>query len=256
MVAVVMGKSHAQCAGITWVAVLAVADSCGVPITGLGAALSTCAAVAAGVAPDIDHPGSGVTRNLGLVGKVTSKLVRRVAKGHRLLTHTIGSAIGATAVTFAASLYPMTMAAHQRVEAQAGDTLAADVTLGVAYAHRGVMALVLALLVATALDLLPKVSESVEWGAAVLAAASTAAIGDGVAWWLLPAAVAWGWHCHLICDRCTMEPIPYGWPFTDERTRVAWRLFKVNTPAERWVVRGVWLACAAVIVQTRRHGWG
>lgn len=210
-----LGKSHAQCAALSWVALVALGHRAGVRLDGELVAISTAAATAGGLSPDLDHPGSGATRNLGPVGKVTSWAIRKAAGGHRGRTHTLGAVLMAAGAMLVAQSHPV------------------------------VLAVVLGLLVATAVDVMPKVPEGVEWLAAAAVGYSSMSAAYPV--WLLPLAVGWGWHVHLICDRCTIERIPYAWPFRPESERVAWGLFKTGSPAERWTVRGVWVATLAVV---------
>lgn len=243
-----MGSSHAQMAGLTWVVLCVGVHTQLHPLPPFGVALSTIAAVSAGVAPDIDHPGSGITRNLGLVGKMVSRVVRRLSGGHRLLTHTLGASAAACAVTFVASLWPFTVAAAERADGAPGARVLAWLAIG----HQALMATLLALLVATAIDLLPGIGEGVEWCAALIVAAMASTIGEVVPWWMLPAAVAWGWHAHLLCDRVTFEPIPYSWPLTPRTVRVSWRLFRTNSAGERWVVRCSWPAAVLAAIWLQR----
>lgn len=206
-----MGKSHAKMAGVTWIGAMAVGHSFGLSIGGYGMVVSTLAAVSAGIAPDIDHPQSSTTRNLGPIGSMCSWAVRKMAFGHRGLTHSIG------AVAFVTYAMVLTVAA----------TRFTPIPLAIA----------LGLLTATALDIMPKVPEGAEWVAGALVGTSAGAIVDSMPIWVLPAAVAWGWHMHLICDRCTIEKFPYWWPLRPRTNRTAWKMFRTGSTGERITVR-------------------
>lgn len=214
-----MGRSHALVGGATWLGIVAVAARCELPVDGTGIVLSTVAAVAASLAPDVDHPGSTTTRNMGLIGTALSWAVRKIARGHRGLTHSIGAVGIAMALTAAAGL------------------------------HRWTLALLLGLLVGTALDIMPKVPEGVEWIAALLVGACSTSIAAAIPWWLLPAAVGWGWHSHLPCDCCTRQKIPYLWPLVPHTRRVSWDLFSTGGAGERWTVRATCAATGLLVLQ-------
>lgn len=221
-----LGQSHYQIAAASWVGVLTVADQLGAPITGPTAVLSLCAAAAAGVAPDIDHPGSSVTKNFGPVGKLVHWLVRRTLGAHRGVTHSIGGVAWAGVVAGAALLHPYALA----------------VLLGV--------------LVATALDVVSWVREGFEWVAAALVAFGSLSLHAPWLWLWLPLAVAWGWHAHLLCDRMTKQPIPYRWPLAPLSERTAWSLFRTGSRGETITVAVVWLAVGALFVFRDRIGLG
>lgn len=58
-------------------------------MTGTQLAVSTTVAAGAALAPDIDHPGSTVSRRLGLAGRAAAVGVGALAGGHRMLTHSL-----------------------------------------------------------------------------------------------------------------------------------------------------------------------
>lgn len=217
-----LGRSHYQVAAASWIAALAVGDAAGVHLKPAGLAMSLCAATASGIAPDIDHPESTATRNLGVIGAMVQWLVRHTLGKHRGATHTLAGVGCAAAVTGLAQLHPWAMAA------------------------------VLFLLVGTAVDVVPKVPEGSEWIAAVGVAAVAPAVHDAMPPWLLPVAVAWGWHMHLICDRCTIQPLPYWYPLAPMSERTAWGLFRTGSKGETVTVWAVWAATAVVLWQCRQ----
>lgn len=88
-----MGRDHALSGALVW---LAVGPSMHLttPEFLLGAAMTTGAAVL----PDLDEPGSSVSRSLGMFSQAASVGVRGVSGGHRRATHSlIGIGIAAAA---------------------------------------------------------------------------------------------------------------------------------------------------------------
>jgi membrane-bound metal-dependent hydrolase YbcI (DUF457 family) len=80
-----MGKSHAAMG-------LAVGAGIGVAVFGLSSPtwlIPTVAVCGAAILPDIDEPGSTVSREFGLVSAGFSFLVNKIAGGHRKLTHSL-----------------------------------------------------------------------------------------------------------------------------------------------------------------------
>lgn len=216
-----IGKHHAVMAAGSWATVLVVAHRFGVQYHGPDVLLSTIAATAAGLAPDIDEPGSTISRNFGVFGKCAAKLTRKAARGHRGLTHTLGAVAASGVVTGAASLN--------------------RVTFGV----------LLTVLVALALDVTPKVSESVEWMVALAVGYWSAVVAVNLSPWILPAAVMWGWHAHLITDMTTIQPIPYAWPLRPEDVRTSWKLFKSGSGGEEFTVWAFLFACSVLVFRLR-----
>ena len=80
-----MGKSHAAIG-------LAVGAGIGVAVFGLSSStwlIPTVAVCGAAILPDIDEPGSTVSREFGLVSEAFSFVVNKIAGGHRKLTHSL-----------------------------------------------------------------------------------------------------------------------------------------------------------------------
>ena len=71
---------------------LAVGAGIGVAVFGLSSPtwlIPTVAVCGAAILPDIDEPGSTVSREFGLVSEGFSFLVNKIAGGHRKLTHSL-----------------------------------------------------------------------------------------------------------------------------------------------------------------------
>ncbi len=80
-----MGKSHAAMG-------LAAGAGIGLAVFGLNSSTWLIPAVAvcgAAVLPDIDEPGSSVSREFGLVSRGFSVVINKIAGGHRKLTHSL-----------------------------------------------------------------------------------------------------------------------------------------------------------------------
>lgn len=214
-----MGPSHYQVAAASWVGAMSVGAASGLHLDPASIGISACACLASGLLPDLDHPNSSVTSNLGTPGRALSWCLRKVGRGHRGATHSIGGALMAGGLTWAAHLHPLGLA------------------------------VLMAVLVATALDLAPWTPEGSEWwfaaGAAVLAPALTA----GAPWWLLPGAVAWGWHSHLVADMLTKQPIPYLWPLRSLRDGMAVRMFRTGGAGERRAVWALWILVGWLVLK-------
>jgi len=83
-----LGRDHLLLAGVVGVALLPVIAPVDFkdPAT-LG--ISTVIVAGFGLLPDIDEPGSTLSRKLGFVSRAFSKVVRTLAGGHRKLTHSL-----------------------------------------------------------------------------------------------------------------------------------------------------------------------
>ena len=80
-----MGKSHAATG-------LAVGAGIGLAVFGLSSPTWLAASVAvcgASILPDIDEPGSSVSREFGIISQGFSAVVNKLAGGHRKLTHSL-----------------------------------------------------------------------------------------------------------------------------------------------------------------------
>jgi len=249
-----MGKSHALSGAVGWLAGSAVLTTCGVDLE--PATVWMGAAVSAGLAllPDLDHPGSTVSRTLGPITRGLSAAVVWVARqsqqvscthcgrdpesgGHRGLTHTAAGAL----------------------------TTGLAVTAGVLLAGRGfalaVIGFAVWLLAHTALSskvraqlgdlILPgkfrrlnrtafRFTAAV--GAALVGLLAVALVADQQIGWWLGLAVGWGCLAHSLGDALTYSRVPLLWPARIRGCRWArvgaprWLRFRTGSRTETVVV--------------------
>lgn len=218
-----LGRGHALSGAVGYLAAAPVV----LPgIGGLELAAGTLLCAGAALAPDLDHPGSTVSRSAGPASQVAAAGVRAVSGGHRMGTHSLFfSAISAVAAWWLAYV--------------ASTALAAAVVAG--------------FLVAVAGPLLGR-----SFGMRVTATTGVAAgvglgyaINDGHlalgAWYAL--AVPLGVFLHAMGDLLTPQGVPLGYPFTRARAKLP--LFTTGSPVEGAVtgvlaVAGVYLGVLAV----------
>ncbi len=163
--------------------------------------LAAAGVVTAGFAlfPDIDEPGSTVSRRLGPASRAVSKITGKLAGGHRQATHSILFAVGVMAA----------------VRALGGFTLTAVLIIYFA------LSLTLAMLVpaksvkkgsAVALT----VPVVVAWWVWRSETGSWLSFGHGLGhhrlWTWLPVAAGAGVALHLVGDMVTKEGVPLFWP--------------------------------------------
>lgn len=222
-----MGRSHALTAAAGWLGGCALLAATGCHPA--NSAVLTGAAVSAGWAlvPDVDHPGSTVSRTLGPASRLLSWVVAGVARkaralscrhcarrpargGHRGLTHTaVGAALAGMVVAVVCLAWGRTVgigvvgfsvwlvshtALSAAVRAEIGDLLLPGRFRRMGrWAHR---------FAATV-------------GALMAAAAATAVLVQGTpggSWWWLGLAVAWGCFAHACGDAMTLTAVPLAWP--------------------------------------------
>ncbi len=219
-------------------------------LAGVGVPASTVvvgAGVAAGFAllPDIDHPGSTISRSLGPITRVIGRTVSYVADkvqdwtcrcckdpdtvAHRALTHT---AVGAVA----------TGALVAWVCARLGQPAAlVVVALAVALAVRGIV--------------------PTKWrgslgsaGAGVVAAGLAFRFGPASGWWWLGLPAGFGVLAHIVGDGLTKSAVPLLWPAKIRGCRwfpcgsPRWLRFRTGGRVERWLVGPLMLAGLACSV--------
>ncbi|MHB8318136.1 MAG: metal-dependent hydrolase [Acidimicrobiales bacterium] len=179
-----LGRDHALLGGVGYLVAAPLVFSHLTPEE-LGVGCLTSAAFA--LLPDIDEPGSSVSRKLGPISKSVSEVTNRVAGGHRQGTHSL--------------------------------LFIALVGIGAwfAYQHRLALTIIVALSSLFVFRmLLPKVIKYARMaGVAMLAVTALTAwwvwnvhvTGDG--WFILAAAGGCMWH--LVGDTLTVEGVPYLW---------------------------------------------
>lgn len=101
-----IARNHVLFAGLSWLGGVELAVRVGVMTAPAPAmyALGATVTMAAGIAPDIDHPDATVAHAFGVVGKAVATGVNKVSGGHRHGTHTIWAAIACGALAWATRL--------------------------------------------------------------------------------------------------------------------------------------------------------
>ena len=205
-------------------------------VLGVGAVTSAAFALL----PDIDEPGSTVSRKLGIISQTFSGVVRNVSGGHRAATHSIFFAVIVGLLTRLALLNPFAVA----VMVAAGVLLVFRMLLPVMLRWIpliGIGTLVLAFLFGT-------------WARHI----DTAPLGGhppSMGWLML--ATTGGVVLHLVGDSLTIEGVPWCWlPFVHplQRIRIAVPLVG-HTGSERESLIGglmgialVWMTFRMILV--------
>ncbi len=232
-----LGRDHALLGGLGYLA-LAPTILRGPTWQELGVGCVTSAAFA--LLPDIDEPGSTVSRKLGPISRLISNFTNTIAGGHRQATHSFLFAALVGVATWFALFSPMAMA----IIVSASFLLVFRLILPGVLRHVpfvGIVSLVLA-------------GASAYW-AYRLASPLAGAIAPSSEWLLL--ATAGGCLWHLVGDALTVEGVPILWiPFVPalKRFRVAIPLVG-HCGSERESILGVvmsialvWLAFKTVVV--------
>lgn len=208
------GRNHALSGLLAWLAVAPpVAEAMGQPLALSVVAAGALVTAGAAVLPDIDHPGSSVSRTFGAASRLTAVGVSALAGGHRQRTHSlVFVALIGCAAAAAAALEPW----------GAGATAGLGAALAVRLVGPRRWRRALGPLVAGA---------AVAW-------LVTTAIPVGP--WL-PAAVVLGSLVHLLGDAVTPEGVPLLWP---ARGRVALPLLRSGGHGEGLVTT----LCSTLIV--------
>lgn len=165
--------------------------------------LASIIAGAFAIWPDIDHPGSTVSKKLGIIGAILSPLVRMVGFGHRGITHTwVFVALNGVGIYFLSQFFPTVLTAF--AGPQAGEQ-----------ASRIMLAIFLAIsaLLITRL-MLPGNTGKGHAGALVAAGlvALTAWSPDANSFTWLPLAVAGGVLLHDVGDSLTTGGTKFFFP--------------------------------------------
>lgn len=160
----------------------------------------------AALAPDLDHPGSTVSRSAGPVSRVAAVGVRAASGGHRQGTHSLMFA----ALACAASLW-----------------LVHEAPLTAAAAVAGFLVAVAAPLIGKHVGITVGVPAGLVLGGGLYwtIANGQVALGD---WYVL--AITLGVLLHALGDLLTPQGVPLLWPFAKVRFRVP--LFTTGSPVE------------------------
>jgi membrane-bound metal-dependent hydrolase YbcI (DUF457 family) len=193
----VLGKSHliVGAAGFLTTAqpILHLTHQPALKIPELIAGTVVCAGAA--MLPDIDHPNATVAHSLGIVTAAISKVVSKLAGGHRMGTHSIPFALGLGVAT----------------------------TLGLHHWHSPLLALLICFfLISLCIRVLTEASGIV---CAVISAAVAGVIvmavplqKTGLAW--LTVAIILGCLLHMLADMVTTEGIPLLWPLSKKKISI------------------------------------
>lgn len=203
-----MGPQHALTGAVAWSIVVAV-DHPATPVLVAGYAVTAGAALW----PDVDHPDSTVTRSLGPLTWLMSKLVHAVSGGHRRGTHSL-----------------------------AGCAIMGGVTAGAVQARPAVwatvvLAVILSVMLAALVHVIPLRSFRRGWTDELVAVA----IAVGIAMWpgldleALAPAVLIGTLTHALGDAITRQGIPFMWPISRKNYRLAY--LRAGGPTEKWLIR-------------------
>jgi membrane-bound metal-dependent hydrolase YbcI (DUF457 family) len=262
-----MGRSHVTSGAVAWLGV-AVALAMAPPALVLGAVV--CAGAA--VIPDIDHPGSGISRTFGPITGQFARLVQWVSGGHRNGTHSkLGSAVfthlAFTATALHTGSWP-TLAIGTAISAVLAMTgwligtrdpskkrgkpaykrhwqgraslwlcglLALGLTALCALHGRIVGSVLLALALVLVLAAMIRVLRIKGWvDDAAPVPAALFLVFSGVDVTVVPYAIALGVVVHIAGDWVTEGGCPLGWPWSQRMFSA--RLFKTNGPVENRVV--------------------
>lgn len=183
------------------------------PLHVTGPALLAGAVFTAGAAtlPDIDEPGSTVSRTFGFLTGAFAWLVHKISGGHRKGTHSLAGITAFTAAAWAA--------------------VAADVQP----AGKVVLGVLLGLVLATGLRAL---RISGHHGDALGLAGAAAAVYWHAGLWLVPWCIALGVAAHIAGDELTHGGCPLAWPLSKHHFHLLPRALQITTGrfAEHWIV--------------------
>ncbi|MFI7483584.1 metal-dependent hydrolase [Kocuria sp. M1R5S2] len=200
-----MGPSHAACGAAAWVALTADyrlhLEGISIPI-GWGlldvgdAGVLTGALVTAGAAllPDLDHPGGTVARSLPPLSTWLSRVVCRIAGGHRRGTHSL-----------------LGMAAFTGLAAAAQELGVPVEGFGRVWPLAAVMSVLLIALAVQSLAFLPARVAKFNWVAGIGLGAVVGLHPPAHEWWF-PAAVGTGVVVHVLGDLVTTRGVHLLYP--------------------------------------------
>lgn len=214
-VALMLGRSHLITGACGFLGVVTpAAAALGHPLGPAEIACGTMVAAGAAMLPDLDHPQATVSRALGPVSFVASRLVSRMAGGHRNGTHS-ALAVGLVGVS-----------ANGLILSHPGNLIVPFL----------MCFLCVALVCRILLDAQNDITSAI--CAAVLSAGLIAVTPD-FAW--LGIAVTTGYALHLAGDALTKEGVPLLWPLN--RTR--FKVLAITTGGR--LERGIVLACSLLV---------
>lgn len=228
-----MGPSHAACGAAAWVALTAdytvnlvdLSIPIGFGVLSVGnAGVVTGALICAGAAllPDLDHPGGTVARSLPPLSGWLSRIVVKVAGGHRRATHSLLGLAVFTALAWVT----------QNVSVPVGDALrwgsmavtgsapgggsgargeAAAALPGEVWPLAAVLSVLLIAFAVKVLAFVPDRFSRANWAVGIVLGVLVAARPPENPWWFV-VAVGLGCAVHMLGDMVTTQGIHLLWP--------------------------------------------
>lgn len=190
---------HSALAGCAWASTCLVTRPELVPMLAGG-----LVAVGAGLGPDIDEPGSAISRRIGFLGQALAHVVKAIS-GHRGATHSILATVLITAAGYGAL---------------GSTTVAYVLTYVFAY-------------VATFTFRISPLERLIVVG---LVAVVLTASDQPPAW--IGLAIGVGWASHLVGDICTPHGCPLFWPVS--KRCYSFRLFRTGSTTEELLTYALW----------------
>lgn len=210
-----LGRSHLITGACGFLGVVTPAAAAyGSPLTPAEIACGTLVAAGAAMLPDLDHPQATVSRSLGPVSWFASRLISRLAGGHRNGTH---SALAVALVAFTTN------------------------GLILSHPHNLWIPFLLSFLCVSLVCrvLLDAQNDLTSAACAAVLSAGLVAVTPDFSW--LGIAITTGYALHLAGDAITKEGVPLLWPLNRTRFRVA----GITTGGR--MERGVAAVCGALV---------
>lgn len=201
-----MGRTHATSGAVAFLALMPVLRSAGVEVDGVGVVVCAVTAAGAAMAADLDHHSASAARALGPITGAVARVVGLLSGGHRNGTHSL-----------------------------VGIGVSVLITLGVIWAGRVAVGLMLAFLAAIVLAALRVKLSQITVVHTILCLVAGVALAGLSIWSQVPtAALPWavgiGMATHIAGDCLTEEGCPLLWP-------LGWRVSLLNLTTDGWVER-------------------
>ena len=208
----VLARDHALSGALAFTAVAPVLH-----VTGAGLLAGAVFTAGAATAPDIDEPGSTISRTLGFFTMAVSWIVHKISGGHRKGTHSV---LGVAVFTFAAWL---------------------AVTHATSLTGKIVLGVVLGVLLAAGVRALRIGGHH---GDAIGLAAAAAAVYWHAGLSLVPLCIALGAAAHIAGDELTHDGCPLAWPVSGHEFHLLPHRLQITTGrfAEHWIISTLLLA--------------
>jgi len=207
-----LARDHALSGALTFTAVAPVLH-----VTGAGLLAGAVFTAGAATLPDIDEPGSTISRTLGFFTEAVSWVVHKVSGGHRKGTHSIAGVAVFALAALAAVHYATDLAGKIILGLILGVLLAAGVrALRIGGHHADVIGLAAA-------------AAAVYWHAGLS---------------LVPLCIALGAAAHIAGDELTHDGCPLAWPVSGHEFHLLPHRLQITTGrfAEHWIISTLLLA--------------